>query len=149
MNRRIYKVDTMNDSVCYFDPAEPHWCMYQTHRTGATTNTPENPRFRDATPTQIAEFEAKESELAERRRLEHERESALLALCNLTHGDFCRFRSVHIEGNVLHVSTRENGVNDISVGAIRNPSFKSRENDDGDSTYAHYEFALPTIEVAP
>lgn len=142
---RTYRVDTRygREATCYFADDEPHWARYLTHSVAAASHSKDAPGFRTATPDEIAAFESKEAEIAARRQAEHDQEAALLALCGLSHDDFVRFRSVYRDGEILHVSTRENGANDISVNAIRNATYSSRENDEGDSTYANYVFKIP------
>lgn len=71
-------------------------------------------------------------------------ETILLTLCGLRAGDFCRLRDVFRDGNILYVSTRENGVGGRSVDAIRNQNYVSSRIDEGDSTYEWYEFQIPT-----
>lgn len=99
---------------------------------------------RAATDVEVAEFLAKRAEVEARRKCQAEDEAALLALCGLSHGDFSRFCSVYLDGDVLYVRTRENGTNTRSVGAIRNPAYLRSAADDFDSTYEDYEFLVPT-----
>jgi len=142
---RIYRVrvELGREAVCWFEEAKPFYCHFGTYTLGGKDLAPDASGFREATPEEIAAFEAAEAEREARQKAEHKQEAALLRLCGLAHDDFVRFRHVHREGNTLHVCTRENGVDSISVGAIRNPNYRSRETDDGDSTYANYEFAIP------
>jgi len=98
----------------------------------------------DVTVDEIKEFEAKEREIKERREKEYAKEAELLSLCDLKHDDFVRFRGIYIENGLLCVHTRENGVNERSVSAIRNKNYLNSCADDFDSTYEHYEFIIPT-----
>jgi hypothetical protein len=105
-------------------------------------------RFRAATNAEIEQYEAKRAEAERYRKEQHDKEVALLAKYDLTHDDFCRFRSASEEGGVLHVRTRENGIGGRSIGAIRAPNFRDTETDDFDSTYQYYTFT-PLARATP
>ena len=98
---------------------------------------------RPATEAEIAAFEAEVKKREDWTLARNAEDDALLFLCGLNRDDFVRFRSVDRDGDRLTVCTRENGVGAVSVDAIRNPNYASRENDEGDSTYATYTFKVP------
>lgn len=131
---REYKKDDRG-SVGYVDGPYFH---YQSHMRSPIPTT-----LIDATAEEVAEFEAKEAKWNARQERIHKHEAELLALCGLTHGNFCRFRGVSKEDGKLYVSTRENGVNSRSVDAIRNANYESSCSDDFDSTYETYVFTIP------
>jgi hypothetical protein len=93
---------------------------------------------------EINEFLKKEKENLENCESRLRKEVQLLFLCGLSHSDFVRFRDVEREGDKLIVWTRENGVNERSVDAIRNKHYLNSCADDFDSTYERYEFEIPT-----
>lgn len=91
----------------------------------------------------ITEYEKEEKQRKIIAQEKEKKEKELLSLCGLTHGDFVRFRCVWREGNELVVETRENGVHQRSVNAIRNVNYMSSEPDDFDITYEYYTFKIP------
>ena len=108
---------------------------------GFQTTNHSDKRFVFALPDEIAKFE---NEIKERevRAAEHLRkETELLSRYGLSHDDFQRFREVYAENNQLIVRTRENGMDLVSVEAIRKPNYVSQHTDEFDSTYEYYVFS--------
>ena len=95
-----------------------------------------------ASQADIDAFQAERKRVEDDRRRCEDEEDRLLALSDLTRGDFCRLRDVFLEGGKLYVSTRENGVDARSVGAIRNANYITSHPDEGDRTYEWYEFRI-------
>jgi hypothetical protein len=108
------------------------------------TNLVNKEEFTKPSQEEINEFLKEEKENLENRESQLRKEVELLFLCGLTHSNFIRFRGVEREGDKLIVWTRENGVNERSVDAIRNKHYLSSCADDFDSTYERYEFEIPT-----
>ncbi len=126
--------------------SEPGWVHYEGCGGMTTWNWEAKAKthiLMEPTMERVNEAYAKEAAAKAWGERQAAAESELLALCGLTHGDFVRFRNVYRDGGTLHVETRENGVDAVSVGAIRNPNYRSQHTDDGDCTYEHYEFAIP------
>ena len=99
--------------------------------------------YTPATPEEIERFKKEKKEHEQKLQALHDKEAKLLARAGLKHEDFVRFRGCYIEGDKLIVETRENGVNERSVEAIRNPNYITSYPDDGDPTYEYYEFRIP------
>lgn len=100
------------------------------------------------TQEDIDKFEAEKTRIENNQKQREERENKLLEKISLTRSDFCRFRGIEEnESGLITVCTRENGVNGFSGDAVKSPLFKTRYNDEGDSTYAYYEFMIVGEEL--
>jgi hypothetical protein len=97
--------------------------------------------LRPATKTEVSAFVAESSRIEAEREARRQQEAAILARYGLAHDDFVRFRSCREADGVLYVETRENGVSERSVQAIKKGNVISAHADDGDPTYECYEFA--------
>jgi hypothetical protein len=140
MNERKYIVD--GTSTCWYEDGSPNTLRYIGHGTSGGGVAESIRNSRPATEHEVAEFQLMEAVRKREYEQQREAEAALLALCGLTHDDFCRFRGAWREDDNLFVSTRENGVDGVSVSAIRNPNYISQHPDDGDSTYETYVFNI-------
>jgi hypothetical protein len=140
MNDRKYVKVKRNGLVGYLD--EDNTML---HTSSFLTSLSKNDTYEAVTPEEIQHFEAEESRIKTERAERLRKETELLALCGLTHNDFARFRSVELseDGTELFVATRENGMDQRSVAAIRNQNYKSSHADEFDSTYEWYTFAIP------
>jgi hypothetical protein len=98
-----------------------------------------------ATAEEIAAFVKEEKRRKANRKEREKKEVELLALCDLAHDDFVRFRKVWRDGDILYVCTRENGVNSRSVIAIKNPNYLISWTNEDDSTYEYHSFKIPEV----
>jgi hypothetical protein len=138
MKRVYYKRKSVNE---IFYILESNGFQYECHLWGRRspvdyTNTV------PASPSEIDNFETIEKERKEKREKAKKAEANLLSLCGLTHDDFVRFRDVSRFQNILYVSTRENGMGERSIKAIKNKNYIRSQADDGDPTYENYEFII-------
>ena len=96
---------------------------------------------RKATKEEIEKFKKKWKKywkLIDDKRREDNR---ILAKIGLSADDFCRFRGVIKEDNMIVVSTRENGIGEKSTKAIKKAGDKLKEIKTGaDPTYCYYYF---------
>ena len=99
--------------------------------------------FVEATKEDIKKYHSEVKRLERNRQEIKARNKAILDKIGLTEGDFCRFREVSEDKDLIIVCTRENGVNGFSIEAVKSPYFVNRYNDEFDNTYAYYEFKNP------
>lgn len=103
--------------------------------------------IRPATESEIAWFKETRARVEAKQRGEEYEEAKLLSLCGLVHSQFVRFRQVYKadDGKHLIVETRENGIGERSVKAIRNKNYVDSMPDRRDTTYEYYRFRIPEM----